>query len=296
MFPETLPSISQLLMGSQNTFVHLNDVERRMKNNGIIWFFVLTFGFTWGICAYLLFVTPSDVLTNITPSFIMLAVTSGLSPSLAAIFISLRDRSLKDLFAPVKFRFSPKLLLPALLLVPFVSFLSYMVSIKLNISISVPAIIMGLTWPLFSSLGEEFGWRGYAFTRFNSRFGFIKSSILIGLIWGIWHLPMDYIGLRSHGWLFIPEFILLGPLLLTAHSIIMSYLFCKAKCNTIVAIIYHYTITSSAILFPMFFTSETAKIPDTTILYQPAAAVVFFWIIAVILLIKGDKTILYIKK
>jgi membrane protease YdiL (CAAX protease family) len=274
----------------------LNDVELGMKNNGTIWFFILTFGFTWGICAYLLFVTPSDVLSNITPSFIILAITSGLSPSLAAIFISLRNRSLKNLFAPVKNRFSPALILPALLLVSSISFLSYLITTKLNISIAIPTVIMGCVWPLFSSLGEEFGWRGYAFTRLNSRVGFVNASVLIGLIWGIWHLPMDYIGLRSHGWLFIPEFILLGPLLLTAHSIIMSYLFCKAKGNTIIAVIYHYTITSSAILLPMFFTSSSVKTPaDITILYQPAAAVVIFWISAVVLILKGEKKIVYNK-
>jgi uncharacterized protein len=275
-----------------NTSVHSNDFELCMKNSGTIWFFILTFGFTWGICAYLLFVTPSDVLTNITPSFIILAITSGLSPSLVAIFISLHNGSLKDLFAPVKNRFSPTLVFPALLLVPAVSFLSYLVSTKLNISIALPAIIMGCVWPLFSSFGEEFGWRGYAFTRLNSRFGFVQTSILIGLIWGIWHLPMDYIGFRSHGWIFIPEFILVGPLLLTAHSLIMSYLFCKAK-NTVVAIIYHYTITSSAILLPMFFTSSPAKTSvDISILFQPVAAVVIFWIIAIVLLVKGDKSVI----
>lgn len=268
-----------------------------MKNNRIVWFFILTFAFTWGICAYLLFVTPSDVLTNITPSFIILAITCGLSPSLVAIFISLRSRSLRDLFAPVKNRFSPKLVLPALLLVPSVSFLSYLVTTKLTISIALPAVIMGCVWPLFSSLGEEFGWRGYALSQLNSRIGFVKSSVFIGLIWGLWHLPMDYIGLRSHGWLFIPEFILLGPLLLTAHSIIMSYLYCKANFNTIVAILYHYTITSSAILLPMFFTTSPVKTPvNATILIQPAAAVVLFWAIAGVLLVKGNKTIVYNKK
>jgi membrane protease YdiL (CAAX protease family) len=38
------------------------------------------------------------------------------------------------------------------------------------------------------SVGEEFGWRGFAHARLSERFGSVLGPLLTGLIWGIWHL------------------------------------------------------------------------------------------------------------
>ena len=38
-------------------------------------------------------------------------------------------------------------------------------------------------------LNEEFGWRGYALDRLFVSFGFTGATLLLGFIWGIWHLP-----------------------------------------------------------------------------------------------------------
>lgn len=38
-------------------------------------------------------------------------------------------------------------------------------------------------------LNEEFGWRGYAQDRLFDKFGFLLGALILGFIWGIWHLP-----------------------------------------------------------------------------------------------------------
>lgn len=46
---------------------------------------------------------------------------------------------------------------------------------------------------------EEFGWRGYALDRITTRFGLLAGTISLGLIWGVWHLPLFFMPATWHG-------------------------------------------------------------------------------------------------
>lgn len=46
---------------------------------------------------------------------------------------------------------------------------------------------------------EEFGWRGYALDRLLTPFGLLIGSISLGLIWGVWHLPLFFMPATWHG-------------------------------------------------------------------------------------------------
>lgn len=46
---------------------------------------------------------------------------------------------------------------------------------------------------------EEFGWRGYALDRILSPLGLLAGTIVLGLIWGIWHLPLFFMPDTWHG-------------------------------------------------------------------------------------------------
>jgi membrane protease YdiL (CAAX protease family) len=42
------------------------------------------------------------------------------------------------------------------------------------------------------AFGEEFGWRGYAQARLVREFGLLKGLLLLGILWGVWHVPIYY--------------------------------------------------------------------------------------------------------
>jgi CAAX protease family protein len=49
-----------------------------------------------------------------------------------------------------------------------------------------------LFWFVTGPLGEEFGWRGFLLPRLLQRYSPLTSSIILGLIWELWHFPLYY--------------------------------------------------------------------------------------------------------
>jgi len=58
---------------------------------------------------------------------------------------------------------------------------------------------LGTLQSLISATGEEIGWRGLLLPRLSERLGLLPAALLIGLIWGVWHLPADFVGQYAAG-------------------------------------------------------------------------------------------------
>lgn len=56
-------------------------------------------------------------------------------------------------------------------------------------------MIGGITW----ALGEEIGWRGFLLPRIESRIGYTGASMVVGLIWAVWHYPGLLFGTYNAG-------------------------------------------------------------------------------------------------
>lgn len=239
-----------------------------IRNNKLAAFFIIAFAWSWGWWSGLIFSTPSDaILTgNLPPSFIFFALLGGFGPSVSGIIVSLlsdgRDGLKETLGGLKKTGFSFWWYAVSMLAVPLMVAVQTGIHAAAGRSISFEVsglmFVMGFVWPLFSSFGEEIGWRGFALPKMQKRYGVLSASLILGLVWGLWHLPSDYIAYSSYGWRFIPMFILVGPVTLTAHSAIMSFIYNKTNGSLLAMIIYHFTITAMAILSPSFSFSGPA--------------------------------------
>ena len=56
------------------------------------------------------------------------------------------------------------------------------------------AIIPASLLNMFFALGEETGWRGFLYPALSIKYGRTKASLITGIIWGVWHTPINMMG------------------------------------------------------------------------------------------------------
>ena len=94
--------------------------------------------------------------------------------------------------------------------------------------------------------GEEIGWRGYALPRLGEAIGFRAASVVLGVIWAVWHLPLFLIaGTDSTGQPFV-TFILA----VTAVSIAMTWLYLNTHRSLVPVMVMHAAINNTTGIVP----------------------------------------------
>lgn len=84
-------------------------------------------------------------------------------------------------------------------------------------------------------LAEELGWRGFAQARLQQRLGPTRAGLVIGLLWGLWHLPLFFIAPAATsniplGW-FIP--------LVTAWGVLFAGLYARTGNSVLLSMLLH---------------------------------------------------------
>jgi membrane protease YdiL (CAAX protease family) len=107
-----------------------------------------------------------------------------------------------------------------------------------------PAILAGplLLLPLFlailtltDGLGEELAWRGFALPRLLTRYNALVASVVLGVIWALWHLPLLWT--EGNGMFHLPVWLLL--LDLTAKAILFTWVFLHTRGSVLIAMLFH---------------------------------------------------------
>jgi membrane protease YdiL (CAAX protease family) len=108
----------------------------------------------------------------------------------------------------------------------------------------VPLYLMVVLMPWQGPVGEEFGWRGFALPNLQTQYGPLIASLVIGVTWGLWHLPTLFAPLGVLGALAssmgVARFMLIYTLGTTANSIYMTWLYNKTNASALIAgIVWH---------------------------------------------------------
>jgi len=94
---------------------------------------------------------------------------------------------------------------------------------------------------IYGPFPEELGWRGYALDRLQARWNALVSTLILGAIWALWHLPLFFIKdtlFYSQGawspwfWLFVVGVI--------PTAVIYTWIFNNTRRSTLAAILFHF--------------------------------------------------------
>ncbi|MCL7402643.1 MAG: CPBP family intramembrane metalloprotease [Thaumarchaeota archaeon] len=105
----------------------------------------------------------------------------------------------------------------------------------------IQGLFAGVTVNAVAGLGEELGWRGFLL-RELSHMGFWRSSVFIGLIWGVWHAPVI---LQGHNY---PQHPVEGVFMMIIFCLLLSPLFSYTRIKSgsvIAAAIMHGTLNAT---------------------------------------------------
>ena len=105
---------------------------------------------------------------------------------------------------------------------------------------------------LFNALPEEYGWRGFALGRLQARNSALMASLLLGVLHGLWHLPLHFIAGTTQQVIPVWEFMLK----VTIGAIIYTWLYNQTDGNIFVASLYHALSNTLGGAIPFWITSQ----------------------------------------
>lgn len=174
---------------------------------------------------------------------------------------------------------------------------AYLPTIKLSAAV-IHRLVTG-AWPRFGDeawylmvaavamstlvqAGEEIGWRGYALPRLAQRYGLAPASVILGVIWASWHLPIFFL---------FPESDTFGqsfPLYLlqvTALSVAAAWLYWRTDGSLLLVMLLHAAVNNTKDIVP----SATPGATDSFSLHASPIGwitVVLLWMTAAFLLVR----------
>ena len=179
-----------------------------MSRTRKVWIFgLLAYGWSWffwlpAVLTAEGFTMPSALQGYFSWSFSL----GGWGPLVAAFLVTywdLKRGGVRDLLRRgVKYRFGLIWYLVALLLFPILIGGSLLLAVVTGeplpvmdafaepIAIPISFVIVFFT---MGPLQEEFGWRGFAQDRLQGRWSALIASIVVGAMWGAWHLPLFFV-------------------------------------------------------------------------------------------------------
>ena len=214
-----------------------------MRKYPVVWFYILAFSISWlGMISVVL--ASRGIAPFYRPYFLVLSIFYAIGPALAAIIVSRVAHGkagvqnlLKGL---IRWRVGLVWYLVAVLS-PVVLFTVAQVLTKLlglSVTIAVPQDlspygIFGLGVNSLATTCEEIGWRGFALPHLQKRHNALQATLIVGVLWGLWHLPLVFLASP------MSEYPFLWFAIILADAFIYTWIYNSTKGSILIVAIFH---------------------------------------------------------
>jgi len=204
----------------------------------------------WGPIALLKVPTVNLVDGEMGPIWaIILFIIGGFIPSIVGIILTAKyegKKGVKELFKQsVKVKIGYKAFITIIIVAIYFALTLVLISklttgkfdysqFWIQLPTILPLIILG-------PLSEEYGWRGFAIKRLLRCTNANLTSLIIGIVWAFWHLPLFFMLGTSQYELNVPFIAFLISVIGT--SFIYTYLYQSTKSSIFSAILLHWLYT-----------------------------------------------------
>ncbi len=226
-------------------------MKKMIQKHPVLSYILIAYLFSWSI--ELIAIAGMNGNYNLSRLFPYLLVAQ-FGPTVAAIvvvFFKEGKSGLKDLFRKlIIFRFPFKSYLFSLFTIPVILCLYYFA-----LRIKIPpgpapflvyltvliAPLNGLLGPVIRGagpLGEELGWRGFLLPRLLKKYNDVTASLLLGVVWTFWHLPVFLFPEWRDG-VSLPAFFVLYPVSVILLAYFMTKVWRMTRGSVFIAIWIH---------------------------------------------------------
>ncbi len=236
-------------------------------------FFVLTF---------VLSVPPYILAALVPQDMVMLTgLIIDLAPITAALILAYLENGLGGAKRLLSRSLDTKRITNKAWLIPILCFWPILFSLALGLTIAMgeatpdplfPVVAAPILFVLFFvfALFEEVGWMGYAFEPMENRWNALRASLLLGVIWAIWHLPLYILAGLDPLWI-------VGQLIsLIAIRTLIVFAFNNTGKSVFATILFHAMYNLCTLLVTSFYTS-TGHLITSILIVITALAVVLLW-------------------
>ncbi len=137
-------------------------------------------------------------------------------------------------------------------------------------------LISGLVAGILVGIFEELGWTGFAIPQLRLRYGVLATGLIVGLVWGLWHMPLFLASARASQ--SVPPLLKLAVLLfsfLPAFRVLMVWVYDRTG-SLLVAMLMHVGQTATTLIFAI----SPADTPTVVSNLVYAAALWLFVVVA----------------
>lgn len=244
---------------------------------GIFYCFILVIGITMLVLKQQSLAEFLKVVSAWTSTFVFLAMFSKIYPE-------------DNIFEFIKRQFREKIkvtTIVSIILLQLSIFLGSIVLISNSNHIPIKSLIetSWISWLFIfgdsiirGPLGEEIGWRGFVLNELQKKFNPLKSAIIVGVAWGVWHTPLWLLSGYSGKQLIL--YIISFLINIIAASVIMTVFYIKNH-NLLIPILIHQ-------LYNYFFALHKGDVLHILVITS-----LLYFIVAVILVFIDRRKMIY---